>query len=298
VIRALSYIGIRSPRANEWKSFGPDVLGLELVDAGSDGAVRLRNDEASWRIAIHPGDSDEVAYLGWSTGDRAGLDEVVTAVRAAGIEVHDGDADLVSERDVEALAWFVDPFGFRHELSNGLRFEPGTFTPGRAGVSFVTGDGGLGHAVLIVPDFEAATQFFVGVLGFRHSDDIDMGLHVRFLHCNSRHHTLAFSEVPGMVGLHHVMLEVAEIDDVGRAYDLVNEKGLPVAMTLGRHTNDYMTSFYVRTPSGFEIEYGAGGRLIDIAQPWTPGHHDAMSFWGHKPPPQPLFPGVVHPVTS
>lgn len=297
MITSLSYIGFTSPRADEWKTFGPDILGLEVVDPGPDGAVRLRNDDASWRIAIHHGDADDVAYLGWSTGDATALEATAAAVRAAGIEVHDAGAALVAERAVEALAWFVDPFGFRHELSYGLHTAP-PFTPGRPGVKFVTGDGGLGHAVLIVPDADAATRFFVGVLGLRHSDDIDIGLHVRFLHCNSRHHTLAFSEVPGMTGLHHVMLEVVDVDDVGRAYDLVNTLGYKVAMSLGRHTNDHMTSFYVRTPSGFEIEYGAGGRLIDMTQPWTPGHYDAMSFWGHKPPTEPLLPGILHPSPS
>ena len=298
MISALSYIGFTSPRAEEWRSFGPDVLGLELVDPGSDGAIRLRNDDASWRIALHPGEVDDVAYLGWSTRDGAGLAEVATNVRAAGIDVHDADAELLAERDVEALQWFVDPFGFRHELSYGLREQPGSFTPGRPGVSFVTGDGGLGHAVLIVPDFDAAARFFGDVLGFRHSDDIDMGIYVRFLHCNARHHTLAFSEIPGMTGLHHVMLEVTDVDDVGRAYDLVHAQGLTVAMTLGRHTNDEMTSFYVRSPSGFEIEYGSGGRLIDMTKPWTPGKYDAMSFWGHKSPETPLFPGVLHPAPA
>jgi extradiol dioxygenase len=295
VIEALSYVGFRSPRADEWKSFGPGILGLEVVDPGPDGAVRLRNDDASWRLAIHSGDADDVAYLGWSTGDATGLAQTAAVLRGAGIDVHAGDAELIASRDVEGIEWFVDQFGFRHELTYGLRTAPGTFTPGREGVSFVTGDGGLGHAVLIVPDLEAATQFFVGVLGFRHSDDIDMGLHVRFLHCNARHHTLALSHVPGMVGLHHVMLEVSDVDDVGRAYDEVNARGLPVAMSLGRHTNDHMTSFYVRTPSGFEIEYGSGGRLIDVTEPWKPAHYDAMSFWGHKPPSHPLFPGILRP---
>ena len=55
------------------------------------------------------------------------------------------------------------------------------------------------------------------------------------------------------------MLEVAALDDVGTALDIVNERQIPLAMSLGRHTNDLMTSFYVRTPSGFEIEYGTGG---------------------------------------
>jgi len=297
VITSLGYICFTSPRADEWKTFGPDILGLELVEPGPDGAVRLRNDEASWRIAIHHGNTDDVAYLGWSTGDATALVQTAAAVRNAGIEVHDADAALVAERDVEALAWFVDPFGFRHELSYGLRTAP-PFMSGRPGVRFITGDGGLGQAVLIVPDVDAATQFFIGVLGLRHSDDIDMGLHVRFLHCNPRHHTLAFSEVPGMTGLRRVMLEVADVDDVGRAYDIVNTLGYKVAMSLGRHTNDHMTSFYVRTPSGFEIEYGAGGRLIDMTKPWTPGHYDAMSFWGHKPPTEPLLPGILHPARS
>ena len=132
-------------------------------------------------------------------------------------------------------------------------------------------------------------------MGFGHSDDIDMGLYVRFLHCNPRHHTLAFSAVPGMVGVHHLMIEVADPDDVGRAYDLVGATDHPVSMSLGRHTNDEMFSFYVRTPSGFEIEYGSGGRLIDTNHPWTTGHYDAMSTWGHNPPAAPMFPGILRP---
>ena len=177
----------------------------------------------------------------------------------------------------------------------GLASEPDSFTPGRPGTSFVTGDGGMGHVVLIVPDLDDATHLFQEVLGFRHSDDIDMGLYVRFFHCNRRHHTLAISAVPGMTGVHHLMLEVADVDTVGRAYDTVNEQHLQLAMTLGRHTNDHMTSFYVRTPSGFEVEYGAGGRLLDTSKPWTPEQFDAMSFWGHKPPEGGLFPGILHP---
>jgi hypothetical protein len=42
-----------------------------------------------------------------------------------------------------------------------------------------------------------------------------------------------------------------------------------IAYTLGRHTNDYMTSFYAHTPSGFFIENGWGGRIIDPGT-WTP----------------------------
>lgn len=294
LVQSLAYLGFTTPNTEEWRTFGPDVLGLEVTDLGPDGSLRLRNDDRAWRIALHPGDRNDLAYLGWAVDGPTGLAAAVEALRAAGVDVHEGDTDLAATRSVEAVAWFLDPFGFRHELTHGLATgEP--FAPGRPGVEFVTGDGGLGHAVLIVPDLDRATDFYVGVFGLRHSDDVDMGLFVRFLHCNPRHHTLAFSAVPGMVGVHHLMLEVTDPDDVGRAYDLVNSAEIPVAMTLGKHTNDEMFSFYVRTPSGFEIEYGAGGRLIDPAQPWTPEHYDAMSRWGHKPPPEPLFPGILRP---
>ena len=163
---------------------------------------------------------------------------------------------------------------------------------------FVTGENGLGHIVLMVPDLELATDFFVGLLGFRHSDDIDAGIKVRFLHCNPRHHTLAMTELPGHRGVHHLMLEVASVDDVGHAYDRVVAAGVPLAMTLGRHPNDEMTSFYVRTPSGFEIEYGAGGRLMDMEEEQPPGAFDALSIWGHKPPSKPLPPGILEPVDA
>ena len=298
LVRSLAYVGITSPRAHEWKSFGPDILGLELVRPSDDDQIRLRNDERAWRIAIHPGDHDDLAYLGWEVAGPEELGRAVDAISAAGCELHTGDTDLARTRGASAVAWFSDPFGFRHELAYGLATGPTPFTPGRPGVSFVTGDGGLGHAVLIVPDLDAATDFYVGLLGFGHSDDVEMGLHVRFLHCNPRHHTLAFTAVPGMTGMHHLMLEVTDPDEVGRAYDLVNTEGLPIAMTLGRHTNDEMFSFYVRTPSGFEVEYGSGGRLIDTTQPWTIGHYDAMSYWGHRPPAEPLLPGILHPVDA
>jgi extradiol dioxygenase len=76
------------------------------------------------------------------------------------------------------------------------------------------------------------------------------------------------------------MLEVTSLDDVGTALDVIGARQIPLAMTLGRHTNDLMTSFYVRTPSGFEIEYGWNGLLVDEAS-WETSVIDQPSVWGH-----------------
>ena len=86
---------------------------------------------------------------------------------------------------------------------------------------------------------------------------------MRFFHCPghaARHHTLASPACRAWPGCTTSCWRSASLDDVGTALDIVNERRIPLAMSLGRHTNDLMTSFYVRTPSGFEIEYGTGGR--------------------------------------
>jgi hypothetical protein len=79
------------------------------------------------------------------------------------------------------------------------------------------------------------------------------------------------------------MLQTIDMDDVGRALDRAAAAGLTITSSLGRHTNDRMTSFYVRTPSGFDVEYGWGGLEVDDDH-WTVTSYDATSLWGHKRP--------------
>ena len=63
---------------------------------------------------------------------------------------------------------------------------------------FVTGQQGLGHVVLVVPDLIEAMEFYKKILGFTVSDEIDLfGNRVVFFHVNPRHHTLALMGIPG-----------------------------------------------------------------------------------------------------
>jgi len=294
MIRNLSYVGFASPRCDDWRHFGPDLLGMEMVPDGPDGAVRLRVDEAPWRLAVHPGAADDLRYVGWNVGDAASLETTAARLSDLGFEV---SGEQPGDRPATALVSFVDPFGFRHELAAELP-AAGPFTPGRPIEGFVTGEQGLGHVVFVVPDLDAALEFYTGVLGLRLSDSVRSEFHLRFLHCPGRavrHHTVALAVVPGMAGFHHLMLEVASIDDVGRAYDLVRAEALTLAMDFGRHSNDLMTSFYVRTPSGFEIEYGTGGRVIDDDN-WQPTEYESGDLWGHHVPAKGfLLPDILRP---
>src|SRR5216684_7374210 len=75
--------------------------------------------------------------------------------------------------------------------------------------------------------------------------------------------------------------DVCSSDLVGRALDRCARRGAPVSASLGRHANDLMVSFYVRTPGGFDIEYGTDGRLVDDAT-WVSRETTAISLWGHS----------------
>jgi hypothetical protein len=102
-----------------------------------------------------------------------------------------------------------------------------------------------------------------------------------FFHVNPRHHSLAMIET-GRSGIHHIMMELYNLDDVGQAYDIAcAEPEKRIATTLGRHTNDLVTSFYARTPNDFMIEYGWGGRSIDPATWRAAEMKHGPSLWGH-----------------
>jgi biphenyl-2,3-diol 1,2-dioxygenase len=165
----------------------------------------------------------------------------------------------------------------------------------------VTGDEGLGHIVLTASDMTKARAFYMDVLGFRLSDIIRMRFgpattfDMEFLHCNPRHHTLALLPVPAPKRLHHVMLQARTMDDVGFALERAEAAQVPLTATLGRHTNDHMVSFYLRTPSGFEIEYGWGGRTIDDDSAWEVASYASGSIWGHARGQGAGPPGVLRP---
>lgn len=91
----------------------------------------------------------------------------------------------------------------------------------------------------------------------------------------------SLAPMPAPKRLHHFMVEMATLDDVGFAMDCIGEYGVKQTMTLGKHSNDQMVSFYAATPSGFEVEVGTAGIEVhdDV---WRVTHHEVTSMWGHK----------------
>ncbi|MCA9675461.1 MAG: VOC family protein, partial [Myxococcales bacterium] len=208
-------------------------------------------------------------------------------LRAAGHDVVEEPAEVAAARGVVRLLSTVDPGGVRVELVFGPAMADAPFASPLVPSGFVADGHGLGHLVVSTGDDAATGAFYQQLLGFRLSDRIvcqfyGFDVDITFLHTNARHHSLAFGgKQPKR--LHHFLLEVGSLDDVGAALDRCAAAGVRIAQSLGRHPNDRMVSFYALTPSGFQFEYGTGGRLVDDAS-WQPTIHDRISEWGHHPP--------------
>jgi 3,4-dihydroxy-9,10-secoandrosta-1,3,5(10)-triene-9,17-dione 4,5-dioxygenase len=291
MISSLGYLRIESPDVSAWREFGVRVLGMAEARGPDADALYLRMDDFPARLVILPGERDRLLASGWEVPGEDALAEVGRALEDAGVAVKaDAPAEL-AERRVAGLLQFDDPSGNALEVFCGAALEHRP-VGSPYGIRFVTDLLGLGHVVLPVPDGEPALRFYTEVLGFRLRDSIRMApelfgrpagppLWMRFLGCNPRHHSLALAPFPAPAGIVHLMIEVAALDDVGRAMDRCGRRGAQVTATLGRHANDEMVSFYVRTPGGFDIEYGTGGRLVDDAT-WVCRETTAISLWGHS----------------
>jgi 2,3-dihydroxybiphenyl 1,2-dioxygenase len=287
MVRQLGYLGLAASELAAWESFARDILGLQV--ARENGVLYLRMDDHQYRFALHHGSQDDLAYVGWEVADERALQQMVSRLEKAGIAIERGSRAQAQARKVEALVTLRDPSGMATELFYGPLInvrEP--FVPTRAISGFDAGRLGLGHIVVAVADFERSVTFYRDLLGMKTSDLIEFtmrstGAHAKlaFMHCNPRHHSLAFGAVPAPKRLLHFMVQARSLDDVGATLALCEERGVPLAASLGRHTNDRMVSFYMRSPSGFEIEYGWGAIEIDDAT-WQVQTYKAPSLWGHK----------------
>jgi 2,3-dihydroxybiphenyl 1,2-dioxygenase len=285
-IAQLGYLGFEVSDLGAWEAFATGVLGLAVADKG-EGALSLRMDGHRQRFFLEQGKADDLAFVGWQVDGDEAFDGVVGRLRAAGVEVTLGGAEDASRRHVERLARFRDPGGIPSEIFSGPALAAEPFRSPLVRSGFVADQHGLGHLVISTRSQEESRAFYCDVLGFRESDRIVADIHgfhvdILFLHVNQRHHSLAFGDAQKK-RMHHFLLEARSMDEVGLAFDRALRAGVRIVNTLGRHPNDRMFSFYAKTPSGFQFEFGWGGREVDDAT-WVPTVIDHISEWGHHPP--------------
>jgi len=279
-LQALGYAGFGSAALDDWRQFGTGLVGLQAVERSSS-LLAFRMDDRKQRIVIDRSMPEGARFFGWEVADAAALDMLAARLEQAEIEVIAEPQALADNRRVGGLISFHDPAGNRLEAFYGPEIDDTPFSPGRSISGFRTGPLGLGHAVLTVENIDAVMPFYVDLLGFGLSDYMQKPFRAYFFHINARHHSLALIET-GRNGMHHLMVELFSLDDVGQSYDVALNQADRIGVTLGRHTNDLMTSFYARTPSSFMVECGWGGREIEPST-WRPSElQDGPSLWGHE----------------
>jgi 2,3-dihydroxybiphenyl 1,2-dioxygenase len=256
-VQALGYLGISTQKIDEWSDFATRQLGLQLVDRTTSSSA------FGWMIAASGSSLTGSARIPsvFSGADAASLERLAEKLEARSVAVRREPASLADQRLVRDLISFRDPAGNRLEAFYGPSLADTPFAPGRNISGFRTGVEGMGHVVLMVADFEAALAFYQDLLGFQISDYMRTP-RICFLHVNARHHSVALFEHPRQ-GMHHLLVELYSLDDVGQGYDIARAQADRVKVSLGRHNNDYMTSFYVQTPSTSSSSMaGAGARWM------------------------------------
>jgi 2,3-dihydroxybiphenyl 1,2-dioxygenase len=213
--------------------------------------------------------------------DANALTALAARLDATDVKLRRATSAQADQRRVKEMIIFNDPVGNQLEVFYGAEIASDPFHPGRNISGFRTGALGVGHAVLKVEKIEDVMSFYTDILGFKLSDFVLKPFKVYFFHINSRHHSLALVEW-AKNGIHHLMMELYNLDDVGQGYDIALREPERIAATLGRHVNDLMTSFYTFSPSGFMVEYGWGGRSIDPETWQSRQVTDGPSLWGHE----------------
>ena len=279
-LQSLGYVGLRARDIDSWATFGVGLLGMQIVDRSAS-TLTFRMDDRRQRVVVHADGGQGTAFLGWEVADAAALDALAARLEANGVRVQREPSAVADQRRVRELVSFADPVGNRLEAFHGGEIASDPFRPGRAISGFRTGPLGMGHIAITVERADQVLPFYQDVLGFRLSDWTLRPFKAHFFHLNPRHHSYAVVET-GRNGVHHLMLELFMLDDVGQGYDLALGEQGRIATTLGRHSNDFMTSFYSHSPSGCLVEYGWGGRSVDMAN-WKPAEMPyGPSLWGHE----------------
>jgi 2,3-dihydroxybiphenyl 1,2-dioxygenase len=294
-ISNLGYVVIGSRKIAEWRDFAVDILGLQVGRHEPGKLLALRMDEMQQRIVIEDGDEEDLRAAGWMFQTAHGLQAYVQRLREAGLAVQECSPEQAANRRVEKLYCCQDPNGYALEFYCGGYVAPSNQPFKSAllrGPGFRTGDLGIGHVLVRAKDYAQSMDFYQNHLGLRLSDIIRGEVRpgyvaeAAFFHtAGGRHHSLATGAVNIPKVLGHLMVELYSLDDVGMAYDRCRLAGLHFARELGHHPNDQMTSFYVETPSGFSMECGWGGLVVEDDN-WTVKTYNQFSDWGHARPGQ------------
>lgn len=286
----LGYVVIESERLEAWRQFAQDGLGMHVDQHDAD-TLACRIDERERRLSVLRGRSENVVALGWELQDEEALRLALERLARRGIACQAIQGRQAGQRGVTRFWRLTGPKGLAVELFVEARCSALPLAMKTS--AFVTGAGGLGHVAITTRRPVQMQAFWQDIFDARISDHIEdridgVDLEFAFLRLNERHHSIATAATRGLrlnpvrTQIHHLNLQAAALDDVIQGYLRCKRLGYAIANAIGQHPNDRELSFYVVTPSGFEMELGWGPLLVDEAH-WRQQTYRGISAWGHRP---------------
>jgi catechol 2,3-dioxygenase-like lactoylglutathione lyase family enzyme len=253
---AIAHVTLEVRRPDRWRRFLADLTGDQARVVWDDRPRRHA-------LRMREGRADDLVLLGLAYPDEDRVAAVTGKLAAAGVPW---------ERVGGAIRC-VDPAGTPVELLVNDDAGPDAGWP-------------LGHVALTHRHQPALAAFYSEVLGLRCNEVIakpagPIQLRASFLGGARRHHTVAVMNVPSRRRLHHVCFGARDTATVEATWQRALEQRVPISMELGQHAlPDGTTSFYAASPSGIDVEIGAGGNVLGerIAAPLQ---GTETSSWGH-----------------
>ena len=258
--------------------YARQIVGLELArDEG--GAHYYRSDARDHTLVYFDGDpADHTVGFEIDTLDE--LDAAGALLSDAGVRVRHGGSDECVQRRVRAFLNFRDPSGNGIDLVVGPHHSGKRHFPSRdAGIT------GFSHVGLRTTDAARDERFWTEVLGARVSDRIG---EAALLRIDEVHHKIALFP-SNHAGVQHVNHQVESIDDLMRAWYLLQQRGVKIVFGPGRHPTSGAMFLYFEGPDGMIFEYSTGVRLITAEQEADyrprqfPSERSSFCMWGATP---------------
>jgi 2,3-dihydroxy-p-cumate/2,3-dihydroxybenzoate 3,4-dioxygenase len=250
--RKLGRVELNVTHLEKARRFYEEVVGLQYVDTGADGGLRLRCDQDHHSVVLYAAGEAGLRCAGFMLEDMAQFQPLIEGLAGAGLDLHEIDPDTCSSRaQIRAVRVFEPLVGATVEF-----YVPShdSARPFEATVARIQR---LGHVVFNTPNAARAVEFWRDVLNFRESDSV--GEFITFMRCwpNPYHHGIGIAKFERHC-LHHVNYMVTEIDDIGRALWRLKAANSDVVFGPGRHPASDSVFLYFLDPDGLTMEYSFG----------------------------------------
>ena len=247
----IRYVRLGTGNLDLAEGYARDVLGLELARNEAGGRY-FRSDNRDHTLVYFEGDPRDHT-VGFELRTPEELEAAAAELNNANIEVRAGSPDECEQRRVKSFIHFTDPTGNKIDLVVGPHHSGRRYFPSRdAGIT------GFSHVGLCTTDAQRDERFWTQVLGARVSDRIG---EAALLRIDEVHHKVALFPTT-RAGVQHVNHQVESIDDLMRAWYMLQKRGVRVVFGPGRHPTSGAMFLYFEGPDGMVFEYSTGVRSI------------------------------------